>query len=119
MFYRHRKCAFCRPAVEIDKDDSLDPAGVQQVSDQSGAQRLTAVSTPILASIAEVWDHSRSMNGPCAATRVSDKHEFQQVLVDGWGSGLNDIEIIAADAFPQLNVQLAIGESLESSRRKL
>jgi hypothetical protein len=98
--------------MEIHSDDSLNAAGVQQVSDQSGAKRLAAMSPAVLTSIAEVGDYGCPMHCSCAAARIGYEQEFEQMLVHGRAGGLNEIDIVPADAFLQFNMQFAIGKSL-------
>jgi hypothetical protein len=98
--------------MEIYSDDSLNAAGVQQVSNQPGAKRLAAMRPAVLTSIAEVGDYGCSVHCSCAAASIGYEQEFEQMLVHRRASGLNQINIVTADAFLQFNMQFAIGKSL-------
>jgi hypothetical protein len=53
------------------------------------------------------------MARPGTATGIAHKQQLQEMLIDGRASRLNDIDIGTADAFLELNVQLAVGKTLE------
>jgi hypothetical protein len=59
------------------------------------------------------------MHCASAAAGIPDEQELQEMLVDGRTGGLNKIDVIAADAFLELNMQFAVRKPLDNPRRQL
>jgi hypothetical protein len=84
---------------------------LDQIRYYSGAQRLTAAGAAVLTCVTEVGDHGRDPASARAATGISQKNDFQNVLVN-WRTGrLDEIDVASAHVLLDLNMELGVGKA--------
>jgi hypothetical protein len=90
--------------VEVHSDDAIQAACSDQVSDDASTYGLAPPSSAILPGISEVWNHRRQTGRPGTPTGIGHKKEFEQMLVYGRASRLDEIDVVSAHTFLEFDV---------------
>ena len=105
MFERNVKEPFDRRRVEVDRDDPREASCLDEVGDDARSNGFPAGCTPILTGVSEVGHDGcqASRTGPAAG--VGQKEQLDHMLVDRKAGRLNHIDVVSADALPDVYVQ--------------
>ena len=101
--------------VEVDRNEAREADGFSETRDDFCADGLAPRCPPILASVTEVRHDRRQAGCTGAAAGIGQKQQLHLVLVDRQTGRLNEVDVVAADAFFDVDVQLAVGETLQDS----
>ena len=99
--------------MQIDKQSAIGARSGEQVCHKLGADGNARLVFAVLARVAVIGNHDCDARGRCALQCVNHDEQLDQVLVDGIAGGLHDEHIDAADVFEQLEVDFAIGKTLQ------
>ena len=53
-----------------------------------------------------------------SAAGIGHEQEFEQMLIDGWASRLNEVHGVAADTFLKFDMQFAVWKTLQNPPRE-
>jgi hypothetical protein len=93
--------------MEVHADDPLEASHLEHIRDQSGTDAFTAACAPVQAGIAEVWNDYGEAVHHSPPTGVGQEQQFPDIMRDWRTSRLDQIHVLSAHTFPELDMKLA------------
>lgn len=96
--------------VDVDIEDAVNAHGFEHGGDDAGAEGFTAVGHAVLAGVGVVGDDGGDAFGRGTAAGIDEEDKFHKMVVDGGGTGLDDVHFLFAEEGIDLDMYFAIGE---------
>ena len=111
MIDRAREEPLDRWRVHVDEDEAID-AGCRDDVGRHARPERAAARAPILPCVAEIRDDAREPLRAVTTAGIGKQQELDQAHVRGRTRRLDQEHVAAADRLAQLDLRLAVGESL-------
>jgi len=102
--------------VEVHAQEAVGPGGGQEIGHQLGGDGHPGGGFAVLPGIAVVGQDRVDAAGRSPLQGVHDDQEFHEVVVDGAGGGLDDVDVAPPHVFAQLHPDFAVGKAAQEGR---
>jgi hypothetical protein len=96
--------------VQVQRDVPVGPSDADHVGDEAGGDGHPGLVLFIRPRVGQVRDDRRNPVRGCPTQRVQEDEQFHDILVHGRGSGLNQEDVLPANAFVETDEDVLVGE---------
>ena len=96
--------------MQIQCQHPVDARLCDQIGHQFGRNRRARLGAAILSCIPEIGNYGGDAVSGGPAQRIGDDQQFHQIVIGGVGGGLDDIHILAAYVFVNLDKNFLVVE---------
>ena len=115
MVYWYIEEALDLLSVQVHGENAASAGFGDEVGDELCGDRFAASALAVLTRIAIVWHDGGDATCRGAAHSVDHDEKFHEVVVAWFAGWLNDVNVLAAYAFVDLNIDLAVAEMADNA----
>ena len=110
MIYRNIKVPLNLSRMQIHRDNPVYACDTEKICRQLRCNRVSRLRFSVLSGVAVIRNHRIDSGSGRSLHRVHHDEEFHEIVICRIAGRLDDIDILAADTFPEAHGNLAVAE---------